>query len=84
MVHVQAVRTNRHRQSGRLDDGLDGVSHIHDLDGPIRHRKCRYILTMDQSDTGSAGIFSRWTNRTQEAQVCSARRAQVGGATPVW
>eukprot|EP00976_Prorocentrum_cordatum_P105025 1194125-Prorocentrum_minimum.AAC.1 len=49
-----AVRTNRHRQSGRLDDGLDGVSHIHDLDGPIRHRKCRYILTMDQSYTGSA------------------------------
>eukprot|EP00976_Prorocentrum_cordatum_P065118 1177778-Prorocentrum_minimum.AAC.3 len=36
---------------------------------PIGHRKRGYILTMDQSDTGSAGIFSRWTNRTQEARV---------------
>eukprot|EP00959_Pyramimonas_sp_CCMP1952_P292396 6115334-Pyramimonas_sp.AAC.1 len=33
---------------------------------PIRHRKCGYILTMDQSDTGSVGIFSQWTNQTQE------------------
>eukprot|EP00976_Prorocentrum_cordatum_P099404 1191823-Prorocentrum_minimum.AAC.1 len=32
---------------------------------------CRYILTTDQSDAGSAGIFSRQTNRTQEAQVYS-------------
>eukprot|EP00959_Pyramimonas_sp_CCMP1952_P092961 1945318-Pyramimonas_sp.AAC.1 len=26
------------------------------------------ILTMDQSDAGSAGIFARWTNQTQEAR----------------
>eukprot|EP00959_Pyramimonas_sp_CCMP1952_P393443 8243852-Pyramimonas_sp.AAC.2 len=26
---------------------------------------------MDQSDVGSEGIFLRWTNQTQEAQVCS-------------
>eukprot|EP00976_Prorocentrum_cordatum_P112760 1195588-Prorocentrum_minimum.AAC.3 len=26
---------------------------------------------MDQSDAGSAGIFSRWTNQTQEARVYS-------------
>eukprot|EP00959_Pyramimonas_sp_CCMP1952_P235048 4911690-Pyramimonas_sp.AAC.1 len=26
---------------------------------------------MDQSDAGSAGIFSRWTHPTQEAQVNS-------------
>eukprot|EP00959_Pyramimonas_sp_CCMP1952_P126098 2636855-Pyramimonas_sp.AAC.1 len=26
---------------------------------------------MDQSDPRSAGIFSRWTNQTQEAQVYS-------------
>eukprot|EP00959_Pyramimonas_sp_CCMP1952_P444158 9298920-Pyramimonas_sp.AAC.1 len=26
---------------------------------------------MDHSDTGSAGIFSRWTNRTQEMRVYS-------------
>eukprot|EP00959_Pyramimonas_sp_CCMP1952_P263311 5506165-Pyramimonas_sp.AAC.1 len=26
---------------------------------------------MDQSDTGSTGIFSRWTNRTQEVWVYS-------------
>eukprot|EP00976_Prorocentrum_cordatum_P018082 365627-Prorocentrum_minimum.AAC.1 len=24
---------------------------------------------MDQSDTGSAGIFARWTNQAQEARV---------------
>eukprot|EP00976_Prorocentrum_cordatum_P043609 882349-Prorocentrum_minimum.AAC.1 len=26
---------------------------------------------MDQSDAGSAGIFSRWTNQTQDARVYS-------------
>eukprot|EP00959_Pyramimonas_sp_CCMP1952_P144118 3017009-Pyramimonas_sp.AAC.1 len=26
---------------------------------------------MDQSDAGSTGIFSRWTNLTQEARVYS-------------
>eukprot|EP00959_Pyramimonas_sp_CCMP1952_P274631 5741000-Pyramimonas_sp.AAC.2 len=30
-----------------------------------------YILTTDQSDAESAGIFSRWTNQTQDARVCS-------------
>eukprot|EP00959_Pyramimonas_sp_CCMP1952_P188488 3941973-Pyramimonas_sp.AAC.1 len=30
-----------------------------------------YILTREQSDAGSAGIFSRGTNRTQEARVYS-------------
>eukprot|EP00976_Prorocentrum_cordatum_P085399 1186071-Prorocentrum_minimum.AAC.1 len=35
------------------------------------HRTCRYILTTDQSDAGSAGIFSRRTNQTQEARVYS-------------
>eukprot|EP00959_Pyramimonas_sp_CCMP1952_P109179 2283336-Pyramimonas_sp.AAC.2 len=35
--------------------------------GPIRRRKRGYILTMDQSNAGSAGIFSRRTNQTQEA-----------------
>eukprot|EP00959_Pyramimonas_sp_CCMP1952_P073247 1531145-Pyramimonas_sp.AAC.1 len=39
--------------------------------GPIRCRKCRYILTTDQSDAGNVGIFSRWTNQMQEMQVYS-------------
>eukprot|EP00976_Prorocentrum_cordatum_P062779 1176847-Prorocentrum_minimum.AAC.5 len=39
--------------------------------GPIRRRKRGYILTADQSDAGSAGIFSRRTNQTQEAWVYS-------------
>eukprot|EP00976_Prorocentrum_cordatum_P108079 1194768-Prorocentrum_minimum.AAC.1 len=30
-----------------------------------------YILTVDQSDAGSVGIFSRWTNQTHEAWVYS-------------
>eukprot|EP00959_Pyramimonas_sp_CCMP1952_P324229 6785997-Pyramimonas_sp.AAC.1 len=31
----------------------------------------RLPLTMDQSASGSAGIFSQWTNRLQEARVYS-------------
>eukprot|EP00959_Pyramimonas_sp_CCMP1952_P411291 8618420-Pyramimonas_sp.AAC.1 len=31
---------------------------------------------MDQSDAGSAGIFSRWTNRTLEARVYSHARVE--------
>eukprot|EP00959_Pyramimonas_sp_CCMP1952_P463111 9484353-Pyramimonas_sp.AAC.1 len=34
-------------------------------DGPIGHSKCGYILKTDQSDAGSAGMFSRRTNQTQ-------------------
>ena len=40
-------------------------------DVPIRRRKHGYILTTDQSYAGSAGIFSRRTNRTQRAWVYS-------------
>eukprot|EP00976_Prorocentrum_cordatum_P097195 1190895-Prorocentrum_minimum.AAC.4 len=36
---------------------------VYSHDGPIRRRKRGYILTMDQSDAGSVGIFSRWTNQ---------------------
>eukprot|EP00976_Prorocentrum_cordatum_P093081 1189225-Prorocentrum_minimum.AAC.3 len=31
----------------------------------------RYILTADQSDAGRAGIFSRRTHQTRDAQVYS-------------
>eukprot|EP00959_Pyramimonas_sp_CCMP1952_P117889 2465157-Pyramimonas_sp.AAC.1 len=37
-----------------------------------------YILTMDQSDAGSAGIYSQWTNQTQEARVYSHRDPRRG------
>eukprot|EP00976_Prorocentrum_cordatum_P052751 1064175-Prorocentrum_minimum.AAC.1 len=37
-------------------------------DGPIRRRERGHTLMMDQSNAGSAGIFSRRTNQTQEAQ----------------
>eukprot|EP00976_Prorocentrum_cordatum_P053263 1074661-Prorocentrum_minimum.AAC.1 len=40
-------------------------------DGPIRRRNRGHILTMDQSAAGSAGIFSRWTNQTQEPRAYS-------------
>eukprot|EP00976_Prorocentrum_cordatum_P007598 151764-Prorocentrum_minimum.AAC.1 len=39
--------------------------------GPLGRRKRGYILTADHSDAGSAGIFSRRTNRTQEVRVYS-------------
>eukprot|EP00976_Prorocentrum_cordatum_P115433 1196010-Prorocentrum_minimum.AAC.1 len=48
--------------------------------GPIRRRKRRYILTPDQSDAGSAGIFSRRTHQTQEAQVYSHAGPDAGSA----
>eukprot|EP00959_Pyramimonas_sp_CCMP1952_P052084 1088602-Pyramimonas_sp.AAC.1 len=46
---------------------------LYSHNGPIRRKKRRrkkhgYILTMDQSDARSEGIFSQWTNQTQEAQ----------------
>eukprot|EP00959_Pyramimonas_sp_CCMP1952_P230168 4812166-Pyramimonas_sp.AAC.1 len=28
-----------------------------------------YILTLDQSDAGSTGIFSRWTNRNSDRKA---------------
>eukprot|EP00976_Prorocentrum_cordatum_P004963 97747-Prorocentrum_minimum.AAC.1 len=42
---------------------------VYSHNGPIRHRKWRYIRTTDQSDTLSAGIFSRRTNQTQEVPL---------------
>eukprot|EP00976_Prorocentrum_cordatum_P065602 1177969-Prorocentrum_minimum.AAC.3 len=51
----------------RLGECTTKYSH----DGPIRRRERGYILTMDQSDVGSVGIFSRWTNQMQDAQVYS-------------
>eukprot|EP00959_Pyramimonas_sp_CCMP1952_P308452 6455354-Pyramimonas_sp.AAC.1 len=44
---------------------------VHSHDGPIGRRARRYVLTMDQSDAGRAGILSRWTNQTQGAWVYS-------------
>eukprot|EP00976_Prorocentrum_cordatum_P118124 1196415-Prorocentrum_minimum.AAC.2 len=49
---------------------------VYSPDGPIRRRKRGDILTMDQSDAGSAGIFSRWTNRVLRA--CTGGRARHG------
>eukprot|EP00976_Prorocentrum_cordatum_P026479 537585-Prorocentrum_minimum.AAC.1 len=46
--------------------GLKVYSH----NRPIRRRKRGYILTIDQSDAGSGGIFSQYTNQTQEAGTC--------------
>eukprot|EP00959_Pyramimonas_sp_CCMP1952_P266331 5568162-Pyramimonas_sp.AAC.1 len=69
---------------GRVELGADGVpligsrwtnqtheARVYSHDGAIRRRKCEYILTMDQSDAGSADIFSRRTNRTQKARAYS-------------
>eukprot|EP00959_Pyramimonas_sp_CCMP1952_P299622 6266949-Pyramimonas_sp.AAC.1 len=46
-----------------------------------RHSQANYVcafrdLTTDQSDAGSAGVFSRWTNQTQEARVYAHDRDQ--------
>eukprot|EP00959_Pyramimonas_sp_CCMP1952_P273894 5725026-Pyramimonas_sp.AAC.1 len=50
---------------------------VYSQEGPIRRRKCGYILRRDQSDAESAGIFSRWTNQI---------RARHGHAAPanIW
>eukprot|EP00959_Pyramimonas_sp_CCMP1952_P204314 4273005-Pyramimonas_sp.AAC.1 len=44
---------------------------------------------MDPSDAGCAGIFSRWTNRTQDARVYShdgpiGRRMRAPAARRLW
>eukprot|EP00976_Prorocentrum_cordatum_P042901 869765-Prorocentrum_minimum.AAC.1 len=60
-------------------------------DRPIGCRKRGYILVTDQSDSGSAGMFSRWTSRIQEATrfcdswpvVVPPRLAVRGGQLPV-
>eukprot|EP00959_Pyramimonas_sp_CCMP1952_P261342 5463851-Pyramimonas_sp.AAC.1 len=51
-------------------DGARAYSH----DGPSRRRKCGYILTLDQSDAGSAGVFSRWTDRRADAPPAGCKR----------
>eukprot|EP00959_Pyramimonas_sp_CCMP1952_P334149 6997955-Pyramimonas_sp.AAC.1 len=47
--------------------------------GPIGCRTRRYILTTDQSDAGSAGIFSWWTNQTRRLHSRSHPTGQSGG-----
>eukprot|EP00976_Prorocentrum_cordatum_P053705 1083490-Prorocentrum_minimum.AAC.1 len=39
----------------------------------------RDIITMNQSDAGSAGIFSRWTKQTQEAWEARVKASAGGG-----
>eukprot|EP00976_Prorocentrum_cordatum_P073505 1181122-Prorocentrum_minimum.AAC.1 len=36
---------------------------VYSHDGPIRRRKCGYVLTTDQSDAGSAGIRTNMVNK---------------------
>eukprot|EP00959_Pyramimonas_sp_CCMP1952_P475272 9504095-Pyramimonas_sp.AAC.1 len=50
---------------------------VYSPDGPIRRRKRGYILTTDPSDAGSAGIFSRWTNRGSVDASLAARRCTI-------
>eukprot|EP00976_Prorocentrum_cordatum_P072044 1180561-Prorocentrum_minimum.AAC.2 len=50
---------------------VSNVVPVYSHDRPIRRRKQRYILTTDQSDAGSKGIFSR---RTNQNRTCAAER----------
>eukprot|EP00959_Pyramimonas_sp_CCMP1952_P230160 4812015-Pyramimonas_sp.AAC.2 len=76
-----ADRAVREGQVGTTSDSCKhGSTRTH---VPIRHMKCRYILTTDQSDAVSAGIFcasrtSRWCNssRAWHGHVTSVR---IGG-----
>ena len=51
------------KKCGSRDSRYNISPHAELTCDPIRHRKREYILTMDQSDAGSAGIFSQWTNQ---------------------
>eukprot|EP00976_Prorocentrum_cordatum_P066264 1178239-Prorocentrum_minimum.AAC.1 len=66
----QADLTGRGGRQARSCDNIPGTFSRRKRAG-IRHRKRGYILTAGQSDAGSAGIFSRRTNQTQEARVYS-------------
>eukprot|EP00959_Pyramimonas_sp_CCMP1952_P131885 2757456-Pyramimonas_sp.AAC.1 len=54
-----------------MTDKSDAGSGVYSHNGPIRRRKHRYIIVTGQSYTGSAGIFSRRANQTQEVRVYS-------------
>eukprot|EP00976_Prorocentrum_cordatum_P078345 1183069-Prorocentrum_minimum.AAC.5 len=45
---------------------------VYSHDGPIRRRERGYILTTDQSDTGSTGIFSRGGAKLERARLSAA------------
>eukprot|EP00959_Pyramimonas_sp_CCMP1952_P434580 9099841-Pyramimonas_sp.AAC.1 len=47
-------------------------SEVYSHDGPIRRGKHGYILTMDQSDEGNMGIFSRRANQTERGTPLGA------------
>eukprot|EP00959_Pyramimonas_sp_CCMP1952_P121556 2541705-Pyramimonas_sp.AAC.1 len=68
-------QTPRRARAGYISSGHPTneaqEARVYSHDGPIRRRKRGYILAMDRSDAGSAGIFSRWTNQTQVARVRS-------------
>eukprot|EP00959_Pyramimonas_sp_CCMP1952_P095937 2005904-Pyramimonas_sp.AAC.1 len=50
-------------------------------DGSMRRRKRGHILTMDQSDTGSAGMFSRRTNHLRKrGYVLTTDQSDAGSA----
>eukprot|EP00959_Pyramimonas_sp_CCMP1952_P196580 4110201-Pyramimonas_sp.AAC.1 len=55
VAHILTTRTNQTQEAW-----------VYSHDGPIRRGKRGFILTTDQSDTGSAGIFSQRPNQTQE------------------
>eukprot|EP00976_Prorocentrum_cordatum_P082342 1184773-Prorocentrum_minimum.AAC.2 len=57
----------KHTRSAPAASSLPASSH----DGPIGRRKCGIVLTTDQPDAESAGLFSRRTNRTQKVRDCS-------------
>eukprot|EP00959_Pyramimonas_sp_CCMP1952_P162160 3390432-Pyramimonas_sp.AAC.1 len=77
-VDATAVRKTSSEVSAEVYNGSAAKSsrgrlQVYSHDGPIgRSREVRaYCLTTDQSDAGSAGIFSRRTNRTQEVRAYS-------------
>eukprot|EP00976_Prorocentrum_cordatum_P107433 1194640-Prorocentrum_minimum.AAC.3 len=71
-----ASTTALSRDRGNITNQTREVRVYSTHNGPIRRMKCGYSLTTDQSDAGSAGIFSR---RTRPSSVSRAEQAETSG-----
>eukprot|EP00959_Pyramimonas_sp_CCMP1952_P259237 5419605-Pyramimonas_sp.AAC.1 len=78
---ASATTPERRRQCDEVARAQDARVYSHD--GPIGRRTHRYILTMDQSDAGRTGIFSRWTNRTQARAFPTTPLQHVASHAPI-
>eukprot|EP00959_Pyramimonas_sp_CCMP1952_P080250 1677260-Pyramimonas_sp.AAC.2 len=70
-------RTRARVHLGLLEEPRVQEAQVYSHNGPIRHGKRRYVLTTDQSDTGSAVSVSGHTHRLWPQQVVRVPHFEV-------